>query len=249
MIATLGGLEFVGDGDDTATYTLDADGLGGWFGGVEMRHDTIPRPSSHGDFDAPGFLSGRIITLSGLILTADDSAFEAAIKALEALLADGSAGELEVQQTSGTYTAEVRRHGAPDIAVVVYGRVGRYQLQFWSPDPRRYGVTHTYGPGAVVAGVEQDGNFPAWPVLTVEGSAGGGYTVTGPGSKLITVTEPLVSGNPHTIDLSTGGLYVDGVRVVGGVSVYQPWSVPVGSSVSVSVSAGTVTVEVRDTFI
>ena len=97
--------------------------------------------------------------------------------------------------------------------------------------------------------VAHDGNFPATPVLTIAGTSSGGYTVTGPGSQLITVTTALASGHPHTIDLATGALYKDGARVLGGISVYQPWTVPVGSSVTVSVSAGTVASSVKDTWI
>jgi hypothetical protein len=134
--ATLGGLTFVGDGS-AATYTLEK--LDGWFGGVEMRREMIPRPNSDGDFDSPGYLGGRVITLSGLILAADDAAaFETAMMALEDLLADGSMAEFAVTQAGGTYTAQVRRHGAPDIdASVLYGSVGRYQVQLWAPDPSK----------------------------------------------------------------------------------------------------------------
>jgi hypothetical protein len=135
MNATLDGLTFVGDGD-AATYTIET--FKGLFDGVEMRHETIPRPNGHGDFDSPGFLSGRLITLTGLILAADDpSAFEAAVFALEDLLADGSKSELSVELASGTYTYQVRRHGAPDIDPIVWGRSARYQLQLWAPDPTK----------------------------------------------------------------------------------------------------------------
>jgi hypothetical protein len=247
MIASLGGLDFVGDGSD-ATYTIDTDGIKGWLDGVDTRRESIPRPSAHGEFDVPGYLTGRIITFSGLVLTGSDSDFENALAALSGLLADGSSDELSVTQATATLTASVRRNAAPQIDVEVYGLVARYRIQLWAADPRRYGATHSISASSSIS-VAHDGNFPATPVLTVAGSSGGGYTVTGPGSRLITVTRALVSGHPHTIDMVTGGLYVDGARVVGGISVYQPWTVPVGSSVTVSVSAGTVAAVVKDTYI
>lgn len=137
MIATLGGLTFVGDGS-AATYTIERDGLKGWFDGVEMRHESIPRPLADGDFDSPGYLGPRLITLTGRILTNDDpAAFETAMAALDGLLADGSKDTFTVEQALGTYTAEVRRHGAPEIFIEVYGRRARYRLQLWAPDPAK----------------------------------------------------------------------------------------------------------------
>jgi hypothetical protein len=135
--ATLGGLTFVGGGG-TATYTIDRDGLKGWFEGVEMRRETIARPNGDGDFDAPGYLGPRLITLTGLILTDDDpEAFEVAMKALEDLLADGGMDTFTVEQATGTYTAQVRRHGSPEIDLVAYGSTARYRLQLWAPDPTK----------------------------------------------------------------------------------------------------------------
>lgn len=243
MTATLGGLTFVGDGG-AATYTIDELKYG-----AGSRRDSIPRPSAHGDFDVPVFLTGMLVTISGLIHASSVAEYEAAVDALTGLLADGSSSELEVTQAVGSWTAMVRRSGEPDVTHLVYGETGRYQVQFWAADPRRYGASHSFGPASSVSTVAHDGNFPADAVLEVAGSSGGGYTVTGPGSRLITVTEPLVSGHPHTVDVGSGALHVDGVRVLGGVSVFQPWAVPPGVTVSVSVSAGTVAVEVRDTFV
>jgi hypothetical protein len=137
MIATLGGLTFVGGGG-AATYTIEDDGLKGWFEGVEMRRETIPRPNGDGDFDAPGHLGPRLITLTGLILTDDDpAAFEVAMKALEDLLADGGMGTFTVEQATGTYTSEVRRHGSPEVVIEMYGMQARYRLQLWAPDPTK----------------------------------------------------------------------------------------------------------------
>lgn len=136
MNATLGGLTFVG-GEGAATYTIWEDGLNGWFEGVEMRRETIPRPNGNGDFDAPGYLGARYITLTGLILADDAAAFEAAMKALEDLLADGGMDTFAVEQETGTYTAQVRRHGSPEIAIEMWGKRARYRLQLWAPNPTK----------------------------------------------------------------------------------------------------------------
>ena len=132
MNATLDGLEFVADGS-VGTYTLEE--IPGWWGGVSMRHEQTPRPNGHGDFDAPAYRSGRLVTLRGQVQASTDAGFEAALQALEDVLADGSAGALTVAQASGTYTIQVRRHGDVDIDVLTFGRVARYQMQLWAADP------------------------------------------------------------------------------------------------------------------
>lgn len=134
MNATLDGLTFLGDGS-LGTYTLEE--ITGWWGGVEMRHASIPRPNADGDFDAPVFQSGRLLTLVGHVHASTDAAFETAMQALEDLLADGSKEALTVEQASATYAIEVRRHGLPDFAVLVYGRAARFQLHLWAPDPEK----------------------------------------------------------------------------------------------------------------
>lgn len=134
MYATLDGLTFRADGAAT-TYTLSD--IPGWWGGADFRHETFARPNSDGDFDAPVFQAGRILTLQGQVQTTDDEGFEDAIAALEGLLADGSMGTLTVYQANGTYTIGVRRHGGLNVEVLLYGRVARYQLQLWAPDPAK----------------------------------------------------------------------------------------------------------------
>lgn len=134
MNATLDTLEFVADGSSGA-YTLED--IIGWWGGVEMRHASTPRPNGHGDFDSPAYQSGRLVTLRGQVHATTDASFEAALQALENVLADGSKSALTVEQASTTYTLQVRRHGAPDIRILVYGRVASFQLQLWAPDPTK----------------------------------------------------------------------------------------------------------------
>lgn len=245
MIATLGGIEFVGNGDP-ATYTIETDGLKGWMDGVESRHDSTPRPTTHGDFDAPTFLTGRLVSITGLVLASSPAGYEAAVQALSGLLADGSSSELSVEQNSVTLTATVRRHGKPDIVDMVYGQTARYRLQLWAPDPRRYGASHTYGPGASLTTVEHDGNFPATPVVTVAGPVTAPYTVASQGHS-VTVTQSVTSGHEHTIDMGTGWVYLDGVLQSGVTSALDVFTVPPGGPVTVT-GPSTMTVDVVDTY-
>lgn len=137
-VSTYGGLTFYGDDTRPVTYTIWKDGLKGWFDGVEMRHESIPRPNGNGDFDAPGYLGPRVITQTGLILAEDDpEAFETAMSALENMGSDGSKTEFAVQQANGTFGVLARRHGAPEIIIELYGTRARYRFQVWAPDPTK----------------------------------------------------------------------------------------------------------------
>lgn len=141
-ISTYGGLTFYGDDTRPATYTIWKDGLKGWFSGVEMRHESIPRPNGDGDFDAPGRKGPRIITQTGLILAdGDPEAFENAMSALGDMGSDGSKSEFAVQQATGTFGILARMHGEPEIIVELYGSRARYRFQLWAPLPAKYEVT------------------------------------------------------------------------------------------------------------
>lgn len=245
MLATLGGLEFVGDGA-AATYTIEADGLKGWLEGPGFRRQGTARPTGHGDFDSPVYLTGRVVTLSGLILTDTVSEYEDAIAALTGLLADGSAGELSVQQDTVTLTATVRRAGSPDFVPVVYGKVGRYRIDLWAADPRRYGADHSYGPSASEV-VTHDGNFPASPIVTVTGAVAAPYTIAS-GGRSVTVTQSLSGGETHTIDMATGWVYLDGDLQSGVTSALDVFTIPPGAGATVT-GPSSMTVTVTDTFV
>lgn len=138
ITATVGGLTFQGGGG-AATYTLDEDGLQGWFvGGVSMRREYIDRPTNSGQFATQGYLSGRIVELSGQVHgNGDEEAFEAALDALDGLLIDGGSDTLTVTTAAGAKTATVFRYGEPQWKSIVWGSLGEYQIQLWAPDPTK----------------------------------------------------------------------------------------------------------------
>ena len=137
--ATVGGLTFSAYPTDATTYTLDVGGLDGWFmGGASMRREYVDRPANNGQFATPGYLSGRIVTLTGKVLgNGDEEAFEAAIDALDALLADGGSDTLTVTTDAGASTATVLRYGEPQLKIAVWGSMANYQIQLWAPNPTR----------------------------------------------------------------------------------------------------------------
>lgn len=239
----LGGLLFDG-GSGKATYTIESDSVRGWLlDGVDMRLDQLERPAEHGAFSLPGYLTGRSISWGGLILTDGPQQQEHAMRALSGLLADGLTDRLTVENASSQWV-DVRRAGEFDMRMRAYGRIASYRVQFWAANPRIYGEVRDFNAGAAAV---QYGNFKATPRLLI-GAGTGGYTVTGPSGRVVTVaTAPTAA---HEIDFATGGLYLNGVRQVGAISVYQPWVVRPGVPGVIATISGarTLTQRITDTF-
>lgn len=245
--ARIGALVFDG-GDGHDGFTIRGNGLTGWADGVTQRRDETVFPQAHGSFDTPGFGSARVVSIQGLCFADSDARLGWRKSQLTGLLSDGGMDRLVVDYQGVVSWADVRLAAGSPILFTdrVPGRIADYQIQFWAPDPRRYGATNTFT--GVSATIWHYGNFAAAPVLTVSGASAGGYTVTGPGGALYVVTAALVAGHPHVIDMATGLLSIDGVVQSGVVSTATTWTVPPGQQVTVSVSAGTLSVAVLDTY-
>lgn len=246
--AHIGGLTFVGDGR-RAAYTIASDGLTGWLaGGVSMRRDVADRPTSHGQFGAPGYLSGRMISLTGMVNAESAFDFERRLSALSALLADGGEGQMVVQGAETT-RATVARWDEPEIRVLVYGRIAEYKLRLWSHDPRRYGETVTFSSGPVF----QRGNFAASPVLTVTGNMPAGYSINGPDGRVFTVTAGLSAGSTDVIDMRTGWVKRNGTDLDAATSRADTWTIAPGKQVThtlVPVSgSGQLVTKITDTYV
>lgn len=137
VVAIVGGL--VLDGTEAATtYTIGDDGLRGWFDGVASRLNQDELTNRDGLVEARGYLSGRMVTIEGLVLTSTPAQQEEARRALSSVLADGSAGRLTVRAPAGEKFAMVRRVGEPSFVTQSWGRRVAYQVQFLARDPRRY---------------------------------------------------------------------------------------------------------------
>lgn len=218
--------------------------------GAAMRAQTIPRPQAHGDFDMPGFLSGRLMPLKGWAIA--DSEYELA-HLRDQVFGHGAAGgkfRVTIDHGGRTMWADARVASGTAPTFSERGGVAEWSMTWWFPDPRRYGDATTYGPSPTVQ-VIQRGNFPALPTLHITGSAPGGYTITGPAGRQIIVTRALATGVPHRFDMATGRLYVGGGRVLGGVARADLFSIPPTlPPTSLSINAGLqLRVDVTDTFI
>lgn len=245
MQATIGGVFFdEAPRDLDRSFVIEPQGLKGWLAGVSMRRDEVARPASHGAFDARGFQSARVVSISGTILAQSPSELESMIVQLTGLLADGETGRLTVQDDHARVTwADVRLAAQTEIDRYTTGLEADYLVQFWAPDPRRYGELRSFPAGQVY----HRGNTVAIPVIEVTGPVSAPYSVSSQG-RTVTVTQALASGQVHQIDMATGWVRRNGVLQLGAVSAADVFTIPPGTGVAVS-GPSSMRVLVHDTFI
>ncbi|OIU88664.1 hypothetical protein [Microbacterium sp. AR7-10] len=232
------------------------DGFDGWDDGATMRSDTVSRPQAHGDFDMPGFLSGRLVAMEGWAIAHTRTELENLRDQFIGHGADGGKFDVSIERNDRTLRAEARIAAGtrPSFKDDGTGKRARWSVSWWRPDPRKYQTNKSpdgspFGPASSLQ-VFQRGNFPALPVFTITGASAGGYTINGPAGRRIVVTRPLVAGAPHRFEMSTGRLYVGGTRVLGGVARADLFTIPPGLPVtSISITAGQLLVDVDDTFV
>jgi len=223
------------------------DGFTGWDDSGDARWEAIDMPGQHGQFDVPVMQGPRTVTIAGWALARTDRKLAQLRSVVTGLGAEGPLRPF-IDHRGETLWANARRGGKTEFrdAGLYHGiRRAGFVLQLVCANPRKYGATRTF-PGGRAA--FHYGNFPAVPKLIVTGSSAGGYTVTGPQGRRITVTAALTSAG-HEIDLATGTLTVGGVPVLGGLTRFEPWTIPPGQSVAATTSAGSLTVSVTDTYI
>lgn len=242
------GLEFVGDAGD-ATYSIDPDGLSGVLDGVDTRFERVERPNADGEFPPPAYLSAQLGSIEGLIEAKSPYDYEHAIRRLVAIPARALT-RMTVRSAGGMFWRDVYRYGKPDVKPMIYGRLARYMIQWFSPDPWWYGETHAFtGPTAQVF---HYGNDRATPVIEVTGSLPSGYQVASQG-KQWNVTQPLSSGQTHRLDVASGWLYRNGVLQVGAVASAEKFTIPPGKVTPVAFTpvsgSGVMTVKVADTYV
>jgi phage-related protein len=240
--------------DTTSGFIIEPDGLKGLDDGVTIRRNIIDRPQRPGSFDTEGFPGDRIVTISGFCVTDTPERLNHLRSQLTGLLADGKSRpasfDFDGHSLSGAarlaaQTRFTRFGGDPTAA--------RFQIQLWFPDPYLYGTLHRFGPveNDVALVAHHFGNVAASPKLTVEGSMPGGYTIEGPDGKVYQVTAAATTGHPHTIDMATGLLRVDGDVIHGALGTVSTWTYPSGVIVSQLLNpvtgSGTLTIDVRDT--
>lgn len=230
-------------------------GLDGWDDGVSMEGGKVKRPHAHGSFKLPRFQESRTVTITGIILAANEKEQELAGNRVSGLLSDGGMGRVQVKKAGKTTWADA---SVDDTSVDPRRGTFKsdFQVQLWCPDARKFGELNSvpFGTG-ISAGSHHSGNAHASPVIIVPGPVTGGYTITGPAGELYTVAGDVPAGAVHTIDLDDGLLRVNGSisAGVGKVTRADVFTVPPGQKVTVSIAAfsGNVSghVTVLDTYI
>jgi len=232
--------------DLDAAYVIGPDGWSGWDDGVDVRRDETARPGAHGSFDTPGYLSARVITISGSIIARSPTQLAAMSDRLTGLIADGDKARISVQNDFGTTYADVRL--ASKTQVRVNGATGtdaEFQVNLWAPDMRKYGEVNSFAGSSV--DVFHRGNFPAVPTITVVGPRSAPYSVSSQG-RTVTVTQALTSGQTHEIDMSTGWVLRNGVLQLSVTSAADVFTIPPGVPATVTGPAS-MTVSVSDTYV
>ena len=221
-------IEFDGTGDVLESTQFALTRVSGLFDGVEMRRPQTDRPQAHGQFWAPGYLSGRVIVLEGELYTSSPREQDKEVSRLVGLLADGGKRTMTVQRGTRAVHTQVARLATPTVTIDHYGLLARFQITFWAPDPLWYGDQQSFGP-ATSLDLYHWGTFPALPRFTVAGSAAaaGGYTIA-QGSRSYVVSAGPTAGQTDVIDFATGWLYRNGALQSSKVSRYETWTVGPG---------------------
>lgn len=250
---------WVAAGDDADLFNgegfvIDPKGFKGWDDGVDITRDQVRRPQAVGSFDATGFEDSRVVTLSGSCWGETPQKTNWFGNQLTGLLAGDTLAQVNVDHQGGTLFGYARLAVKPTFEVSgADARDALWSLALWFPDPRKYGVTRSFPVASSVTAFHY-GNYAAYPKLIVTGVMGSGYTVNGPGGKTFSVNAPVTSGHPHTIDLATGYVWIDGAISYGIVTVAQTWPIPPGVQVPMTLvpvaGSGTLTVsDLRDVFV
>ena len=222
----------------------------GWDESPDMRRDEEDRPLQHGAFDAPGYLTARVVSITGVILGESPADLQRAVRRLNGLLADGGSAVMTVHDALGPLWSRVRRASAPGVRVRGEApSIADYQMQFWAPDPRRYGRLREFSGSSVVP--YHEGTLPAIPEVLVTGEFPQGYTISY-GSSAFIVTAPLTAGQTHRIDMRTGWVFRGATQLVGAVAAAEVLHVPPGMpdrTMTLGGSgSGSMTVRVLDTY-
>lgn len=221
--------------------------LPGWNQRPSVKRNRESRTSGDGSFKTPVFYENRLITINGRLFTKNHDYLHQAEGILNALGHRGGV-KLLVEGHGPTQWATVDPRDSPDLTVIT-GTFLQFQIPLEAIDPFKYGESYTVaGSSSTPAALFHRGTVPAWPVVTVTGTAAGGYTLMLNG-KSVVVTQALVSGSPHTIDFRTGILRAGGSVVRGGLATANFSPINPGLPQNMTITAGLFTAKYSDTYI
>lgn len=242
MLITLDGVHFRGD-MGRAMFTIEHGALNGWFEAPGVRRDATPRPTGDGVFTAPTYRAGRSVAWSGLVHSTSHAEQRRAFEQLAGMCSGRGLYRLTVQDGTDATWTDVHLLQAPDVTVLAAGRLARYDVEVFAPDPRRYGELRSF---SAADRVYHRGNAPAFPVVTIPNAAAA-YTLSSGGKSIVVSGAP--AGATHVIDTRTGRLASSGTIAVGVVTRADSITIPPGIGQTVALSpAKAFTTTIADTF-
>lgn len=248
-LVTLDGFPLTGitrDGDWKLT-----DSMPGWWDRPEPKGNGQSRTIGDGSFKTRIDYDNRLITINGRVISSSHEYLHQAAGIITALGFRGSA-KLAVSGHGPAQWATVDPRGSATCEFESDTYL-RFQIPLEAIDPFKYGEART------VVGSKLDppklyhrGTVPAWPVITVSGSAGTPpYSLTLNG-RTVTVTTQKWLAADHVIDFRTGILRVGGAVSRGGLSASSFSPINPGLPQTLTVAAEnnpTVTVRYSDTYL
>lgn len=204
---------------------IKARGFQGWEGLPAVRREALARALQLGEYDTPGYLPARIVTISGFIYAPGEHELLGYIDRVTGLGAGDTRLRAEVTHLGRQLHAYGRRVTA-DATVLPGALRADFHIQLRFPDPRRYGdFQRIPNPGtAMSVKLDHDGNFPAIPVFEFP-DAPSSYLIESPAGTF-TVTGA-TAGGTHRVDMSTGWVTRNGVHM-SGVGRGPLWAIPPG---------------------
>lgn len=231
---------------DEAGFFMERGGFTGWESSTDMRLQETARPLAAGSFDEDGFLGSRVVSVSGFAQADSPERLGGMRSVVMGLGARGNRVRVTVDMHGKSLWAPARVYGKSSFTDQGDSLTARFQIQFWFPDPQKFGEVHDFPAGTSVT-VENRGNYDAIPAVTVTGT--GAYTISD-GTHLFTVSNPIAPGQTDTIDFAKGWVYRNGVLLFGAVSRAETITVPPGlPKTTLTISGGPVmsSVAVTDT--
>lgn len=226
--------------------------LSGWWDRPAPKRAGESRANGDGSYPTPVQYGNRLISITGRVMSKNHEYLHQAQSQLNALGLRGGA-QLLVSGHGPAQWATVQPRGETT-AEFMTDKYLRFQIPLEAIDPFKYGEWRKFS-ASVGTGIAvfHRGNAPAFPRVVVSGSMPGGYTLILAGQQVV-VTEPLVSGSPHTIDYRKRRLYKGGSPVRGGLSTASYARVEPGQRDTFSITPGTTgtataTMTLYDTYI
>lgn len=258
-------------------YILDPTAIVGWTDGVDIRRNATVRPISSGDFSEVAREGSRIISISGTAVASTVAELHGMRDDIVGLLADGSFGQITVQDGAGTRYAVVGlSKGAGWIQLS--DTAASWKVELYAPDPFIYGYTQIAQiPGSTLNGgldtnlisypldygkppkesnpfVKNNGNSESWPVFVVTGDYFSGFQLTDQQGNYIVYNGPVTMSDPVTIDTAIGSALQSGVDKSFYLSHRDWFSIPPKATLqpdfqSIVVGTGWCDIIYRDTWI